>query len=201
MWWFGPPIPKVEFEEISSLEREGWISQKIIFSTISGTYLETAAHMFKGSRTIDEVNPAQLICQATVIVVTQKNSKEMINLNELLPIEDIFNPGDALLIYTGWDRNWNAPNFVKDSPYLSKDAMDYLLEKDISILGSDIVSFDDPQASHMDFVEKFFKKDGLILSPLVNMGHIKKKKIKLIVLPLKLKGLSASPCRAIAIEE
>jgi kynurenine formamidase len=201
MWWFGPPVPRVEFEEISSLERDGCISQKITFSTITGTYLETAAHMIKGARTIDEVKPEELICQATVVTVPQKSNRERITKEELLPMEKTFKAGEALLIATGWDRNWNKSDFVKESPYFSKNAMDYLLSKRISILGSDIVSFDDPHASHMDFVEKFFRKDSLILSPLINLGQIKQKKIKLIAFPLKLKGLSASPCRAVGIEK
>jgi len=201
MWWFGLPTPKVEFEEISSLEKVGWISQKFTLSTITGTYLETAAHMIRGARTIDEVKPESLICEATVVTVPQKNNREQITKEELLPMEETFKPCEALLIWTGWDRNWNKPGFVNESPYFSKDAMGYLLTKEIAILGSDIVSYDDPRASHMDFVKEFFKKDGLLLSPLINLGQIKQKKIKLIVFPLKLKGLSASPCRAIGIEE
>lgn len=145
MWWFGPPVPKVEFEEISSLEKDGWLSQKFTLSTISGTYLETAAHMIEEARTIDEVNPDELIRQATVVSVPQKSSREHITKDELLPMEENFKPGEALLIWTGWDRNLNKPGFVEASPHFSTEAMDYLLTKDISILGSDIVSFDDPK--------------------------------------------------------
>jgi len=41
----------------------------------------------------------------------------------------------------------------------------------------------------------------MILGGLVNLGALTKKRVKLTLFPLKIKGVGGGPCRAAAIEE
>jgi len=201
MWWFEPPVPKVEFTAIGSLDKEGWVSHAITLSAITGTYLETGAHVLKNVRTIDEVEARELVCDAVVARVKPKNGLEHVTRKELEPAVSKLRPGDALIIDTGWYRNWNKENFILESPHFDEEAVEMLLEKQISILCSDMVCYDDPRKPEMPLLRRIFATGTLILGTVVGLGEITRDRVKLIALPLKLKGVSASPCRAIVIEE
>lgn len=198
--WYGDEVPPTIFKSIGSYDKDHYLSHVITLSTISGTYLETGAHLLPGEITIDQVPLKDIICMAAVIKTPEKQHGETITREDLKGLEDIYKPGDAVLIGTGWDRAWGENYFFSKSPYFSSDAQDYLLSLKIKILGSDIVSYDCPEETHMPFLMEFFSQKGLIATPLVNITAISEKRVKFIALPLKLKGLTGSPCRAIAIE-
>ena len=94
MWWFGPPVPRVEFTAIGSLDKEGWVSHAITLSAITGTYLETGAHVLKNVRTIDEVEARELVCDAVVARVKPKNGLEHVTRKELEPAVSKLRPGE-----------------------------------------------------------------------------------------------------------
>ena len=200
MWSYGPPLPKVRIKKIKG--ERGETDYSITLGSISGTYLETSAHRFPNQPSLDEIPLKRLITEAVVIKLKRKKEREHNTRKELFESKIRIKKGDALLISTGWEKNWNKKNFVSGSPHFSKEAMEWILEKEISILGADIPCYDDPNPSQSEgLVNKLFKKKVLILAPLVNLRKIKKERMKLIVLPPRIKDTCAFPCRAIAIEE
>lgn len=199
MWSYDPPIPKVCIEQVASIDKIGWEAHQISFATISGTYLEASAHLLRGGRTIDQLKPEELIKEAVVIRVPEKKPLEHITVEDLKSNKVKINKGDALLIYTGWDKMWNKENFVKESPHFTKKSMNWIIERGISILGLDIPCSEDPQ-NREDLNSALFKSGALLLAPVVNLAQISRSRLKLIALPLKIKGVSGSPCRALVLE-
>jgi kynurenine formamidase len=79
------------------------------------------------------------------------------------------------------------------------DAMRWTVAHGISILGGDIPCFDNPRkGTGVNGV--LFESGALILAPLVNLGAVTKRRVRLMVFPLKIKGVCGSPCRAIVEE-
>jgi arylformamidase len=109
-------------------------------------------------------------------------------------------PGDALLIGTGWDRRWHAPEFVTHPPYFTAAAIDWVLERQVGLLGADTPRYDSPH-DPQNFFPKFFQHDILLLAPVINLDQVRKPRGKVTALPLPLKGACASPVRALWIEE
>jgi len=103
------------------------------------------------------------------------------------------------LVSTSWDSRWHEGNFISGSPHFSREAMDWVLDRKISILGGDMPCYDDPRESE-GLVKKLFSRGVLILAPLINIRKIRKERVKLIALPPRIKGTCGFPCRAIAIE-
>jgi hypothetical protein len=52
-------------------------------------------------------------------------------------------------------------------------------------------------------LERFYRlcPESMLLGPVVNLGLVIYQKVTLIVLPLKVEGVSAVPCRAIVLED
>jgi kynurenine formamidase len=114
--------------------------------------------------------------------------------------------GDALLLATGWGAIWNKPGYVLQCPNMKRNALDWVLAQPISIFGVDIPcieaswSEDDP-AEKGSLLKELFRKDILLLGPLVSLESTRSNTGTLVCLPLKLKGTSGAPCRAVFIEE
>jgi kynurenine formamidase len=93
---------------------------------------------------------------------------------------------------------------VLSSPYLSNDAADWLVEKQVKLVGLDTPMLDDPRVSVREerLPDKIFARHGIpYMCSLVNLGAISGTRFSFIALPIKIKDVSGAPIRAIAIEE
>ena len=200
MWSYGPPLPDVEIREVSKLDKNGDSSFSMLLGSISGTYLETGAHRLPNKSALIDIPVTRMITTAFIFRLQDKDPLGHITRNELISLNINVRENSAIFIRTGWDKMWNKPDFVKESPHFTKDAMAWILEKKPSIIGGDIPCFDDPENSE-GLVNMLFEKGALILAPLVNLDEITKTEVQLIVLPPKIEKVCACPCRAIVIEE
>jgi len=207
MWEYGPPYPKVAIEQVCSVDDEPTIANykvnafRIALSTSSGTYIHAPAELIKGAPPIDQIPVDRFVREAAVLRFPRKKQPaEPITLQELRASKVEVKPGDAVIVQTGWEKMWNQPNFVTDSPYFSEEALDWILAKDISLLAGDLTVYDNFKQP-TGRVTRIFQQGVLVLAPLVNLFRISRDRVKLIALPLKVKGASGCSCRAIVIEE
>ena len=196
MWTYGLPYAPFRMEGVPPVE---WVayptySQNMSMNVQTGTYLETGAHVFPGMRTIDQLRPDELFLDAHVLHINEKAPRSAIAREELGSVTAI-SAGSAILVCTGWGRNWESPRFLEDSPYFTAEAMDHLLSFKPALVGADLPRWDS-LASPEGFFERFFRQDVLLLAPLMNLEKCGETG-RLIVLPLPIRGACASPARAV----
>lgn len=211
MWNYEPPFPKYK---IRPLKQPEWVETKVyceIFDGIhsqTGTYLETPAHFFgpEKSYNLDKVPLESLVnVRAAHIKLNRQlfetGKREKITasmLEEASKGLDI-QPNDALIVSCGWGRYWSLPDYLDRSPYMSYEAMEWLVSKKPYILASDV-----PRWENLDkpegFFEMFYKADILMLCPLVNLENVGTKNLTITSLPLNVTGTSCAPCRAFITE-
>lgn len=206
MWSYGAPYPAPRIEEIPPPE---WLeypvySQTVSMAVQSGTYLETAAHMDPERLTIDEL-PLERCHQIPAVTLwIPRAANGAIAAADLQAALDasgtVLQPGDALLVGTGWDTHWDAPDFVTDPPHFTADAIDWVLAHEVGLLGADTPRFDSPH-NPANFFPTFFAGDILLLAPLVNLHRVQVPRGRLTALPLKIERACASPVRALWMEE
>ena len=140
----------------------------------------------------------------TVVLQIPKEGGQAISVADLeaalAQSRETLKPGDALLVATGWDTHWYAPDYMTNPPYFLSEAIYWILDKKVGLLGSDTPRYDNPKKPQ-NFFPEFFKHDILLLAPLINLTQVTKSRVKLIALPCKFKGCCASPVRALIIEE
>jgi arylformamidase len=95
---------------------------------------------------------------------------------------------------------WNSPKFIGDSPHLTFDAAEWLLNGGAPIIGLDLPAFDDP-ARYEGIIQKLFSKGVLLLGPLIDIRQTKPRRLLLMAFPLKIKGLCGTRCRAVLVSE
>lgn len=206
MWSYGDPYPAPRIEQIPP---PSWLdypvySQTVSFAVQSGTYLETAAHMDRNRMPIDQLPLARCYMIDAVTLWISKGANEAITAEDLLQAQErqgvSVQPGDALLVGTGWDKQWYSSAYVADPPYFMAAAIDWILERQVTLLGGDTPRYDSPH-NPQNFFPKFFQSEILLLAPLINLDQVQQPRGKLIALPLKIKDACASPVRALWIEE
>ena len=200
MWHYPAPVTPPVIEPIASLDDPaGWEAHRMTLCTLTGTYLEAAAHLLPGGETIIDVAPARLIRPASILQLPDCAPGYAITVQDFVATGVHPQTGDAVLVATGWDRMWNQPGYVEDSPHLTPEAMQWLVDSGASIIGGDMPCFDHPtEPQGVNVV--LFRAGCLILAPLVNLRSAGAERLWLIALPLKIKGVCGTPCRAILVD-
>jgi kynurenine formamidase len=108
--------------------------------------------------------------------------------------------GDAILVGTGWGRYWFHPDNLTYAPYFTKAAMDWLIAKKPSILGSDSARWENLEKPQ-GFFDDFYAANILMAAPFVDLEKCTAARCHLTILPLKISKTSVAPARAIIVEE
>ncbi|MNB71284.1 Kynurenine formamidase [compost metagenome] len=203
MWNYGKPFPEISVEQVASLEADGYEGHAFQLHSLAGTYLETANHLFEGRETIGDISLDRLMLRAWVAQLPDKQPFEPITADELEAAVEaagsVLAPGEALLIATGWDAYWNKPGYIEASPFFLPEAMNWIIEHDVGLLGLDITSIEDPRkpAAEMTLLQRYYAKDRLMMAPLVSLREAGQGPWTLAALPLHIPGVCAAPCRAV----
>lgn len=195
----GSPSPK--FISWADKKSDGYNLELIFFSSHSGTHLDAPYHFVENGLRIDKIPLNKLITNALVCRV-KKGPNEQITRKDIVDFEvrnGTISPNLAVVFETGWSKNITKKNYFTRNPGLSAAAAKYLLEKKVTLVGIDSPSIDMGKDSKFSVHHILLKHGVLILENLCNLGKIPNSYFKLIVLPLKLKGATGSPVRAVAI--
>lgn len=206
MWRMRDPYPPVEVKEIPLAGRFPIVDYSVYAEEVrmpvqASTYIETAAHMYPEREKIDEVGLERLFVPAVVLQLP-RGPEELITADDieaaLAAAGETVRPGEALLLATGWDSHWDEPDFMTRSPHFRYSAVEWVVRHGCSILGSDAANWSD-LSEKPSFFPMFFQSDCLLLAPMVNLTAIPVPRVNLVVLPLRIRGAVASPCRAVAV--
>lgn len=79
---------------------------------------------------------------------TDKSGNEIISRSdvevELRRIDYTLRPFDIVLIETGWDRRWPDPAYFEEHPAMSVEAIRFLVDQGVKVIGIDTAGFDLP---------------------------------------------------------
>ncbi|MBN1427076.1 MAG: cyclase family protein [Anaerolineae bacterium] len=201
MWLDNPLVSPPLIKKIADIDGPtGWEAHQITICTLTGTYLEASAHLFRNGETIDMIAPDRFVRPAAIIQLENSPAGHVFGASDLRNAGALIELGDAVLIATGWDRMWNQPGYVENCPHLHVEAVEWLISQGISLLGADIPNLDDPAQPRQSGVRRLFEAGCLLLGPLVNLRQAILNRYLLVALPLKVRGVCGTPCRAILID-
>ena len=193
-------VPGVEITTIATVEKDDFFASHISCSSISGTYVESGAHILEDGRYLDSYSLQDFIKPCTIIHLPVQPPKNRIS-RELLEAHAVdIEPGDALLINTGWAAQWNQENYVLTCPTLTTDAIAWIIAQRPCILGVDIPCIEDSWSEDNEeekggLLGELFRTGALLVAPLINLSHVHGTKGMLYCMPLPVKGTSGAPAR------
>ncbi len=163
---------------------------KISMDMHTGTHMDMPMHFVKNGKTIDTLDLNRVITTCKVLDFTY--------INDAITPEDLkkknLDEGDFLLFKT---KNSYSNVFDFDFIYLNYDGADFLNEINIKGVGIDSLGIERSQKNHP--THKILLENEIIIIEGLRLKDIKEGIYKLIALPLKLKGVEASPVRAVLL--
>ena len=192
----------VAFENAKTKSVDGWNSKTLHLYSHAGTHMDAPFHFEVNNRTIDEFEVSRFICDSLVIPI-DAHAGQKIKLEDLGVYADLINKGDGVILKTGWSAYVNENNYREELPGIHEGLANWFVGKGINMLAVETPSVAD--VMDMEEVTKIHEillgGDIIIVEGLTNLDSVSKRRVKLIALPLKIKGGDGAPARVIVIEK
>lgn len=201
--------------------KQGYYYYANRFSTAEhgGTHVDAPRHFAKGKRTVDEIPLEQLIGEGVLVDVSTKCGEDrdyQVQVEDFLQWERRHGPipGHAIvLLKTGFGRYWpdrarylgteergEAAIRKLHFPGLHPAAARWLIaERKIKAVGLDTPSIDYGQSGRFETHVALFEENIPAFENLASLGRLPARGFTVIALPMKIKGGSGAPLRAIAL--
>ena len=158
----------------------------------TGTHMDAPAHFVRGGSGIDTLPLGTAIGSARVIAI---QDPESIKPEELR--RHRLRRGERILFKTGnSERCWNRDTFVEDFVYISAAAAQYLVEREILLVGIDYLSVGgftaDGRETHQTLLGA-----GIWIIEGLNLTGVDPGTYELVCLPLRIVGADGAPARAV----
>lgn len=208
-----PDDPPVEFETVSSREREGYHLRRFSLGEHSGTHICAPSSYHPEGMTIDGYPAESLIVPAVLIDARRQAADDP---DYALSREDVSGwenshgrvpVGALLLMYTAWPDKWDDP-----AAYLGRDhagglhfpglgaaAARFLLEeRGIAGVGVDTPGVDPGQGQALEVSRLVLEQPRILLENLTNLDRLTATGVTLVIGILRLEGGSGSPASVLA---
>lgn len=171
----------------------------------AGSHVDAPEHFVKGGKQIHELPLDTFYGPAVIADVRHRMPGGGITATDVDNSTGAdLRSGERLLLRTDCNVDYDGSmEWQKRSPYLTNDAIDWCLAKNVLLVGFDMYHGADAPDSPVVFnTSRRFQEAGVVTMPyLKNLGAIGRKRVTLIALPLKMIGVEASPIRAVVLEE
>ncbi|WP_166243080.1 cyclase family protein [Paenibacillus turpanensis] len=195
---FSPP--KIEYLLIGP--RDGWNLEQITLNLHTATHMDAPAHLADFRQTLDQIPVDRFQGRLVLVPLTSKPAGAPIEIEDLKAYEECFHEDSIVFLHTGWGekRSWTK-EFIYESPFLSNEAAQYLVDKNIRGVGIDHFSIggtgEQNEETHRILLQAgIWIAEGLTLcDPELYSGpwHI-------MALPVKIRESSGAPARIVAFQ-
>ena len=179
----------------------GDIMHDVYLWSHSGTHVEVSLHFYSGGKDTSDFPPETFVGPAILLDFRDKGVNEAITLDDFKKAGEI-REGDIVIMWQGRDQQYRTPH-SHDRPYVTAEAAEWLaLDRKIKLLGTDSSGFEVRGVKNHPNHHLFFKAgvDIPVVECLCNLDKIPNQRFFFVGMPLPVKGLDASPIRAIALE-
>jgi kynurenine formamidase len=184
-----------------------------------GTHIDAPVHFAEGRRALDEIPVEQLLGPGVVVDVSPAAASDpdyQVSVSDFEAWEVRHGPlpeGSIVLLRTGYGRHWNerarylgtertGPEAVPELhfPGLDPEAARWLVERrSIRAIGLDTPSIDHGQSTLFESHRILFARDIPAFENLARLDALPETGFFVVALPMKIRGGSGGPLRAIAI--
>jgi kynurenine formamidase len=219
---FWPTADPFRLEKVADGVTSGgyyYASNNFFTSEHGGTHMDAPVHFAEGKHAADQVPLDRLVGAVVVVDVTDASNA---NADYQVSVDDLQRwerqngpvPADAImLLRTGFSRRWpDAARYLGTAergesavaklhfPGLDPDAAKWIVaNRPIKAIGIDTASIDYGQSSLFETHRTLYERNIPAFENLTSLERLPATGAYLVALPMKIKGGSGAPLRAIAI--
>jgi len=219
---FWPTAEAFKLEKVADgVTPQGYYYAANNFSTSEhgGTHIDAPVHFAKGHWSVDQIPLDRLVGEALVVDVTAASARQpdyRVTTDDFVAWErsngDIAQ-GAIVLIRTGYSKRWpDAARYLGTAergeaavaklhfPGLHPDAAKWLAEsRRVKAVGLDTASIDYGQSTMYESHRILYERDIPAFENLTNLDRLPARGAFIVALPMKIKGGTGAPLRAMAI--
>jgi len=185
-------------QQINNVKENGFASKQLNFTSHQGTHIDAMAHMVEKGKTLNEIELAQFEGKAIVVDVHSFLGKQ-IPVTVFQEIENLVEATDFVLLYTGWNIHWGTAAYESNFPTMTKEATNYLCERNIKGIGMDCFSPDPVGSPDYANHQIAFEKEVLLIENLTNLDLLPLGKLFYFQsFPMNIVAADGAPVRALA---
>ncbi|SDI07067.1 Kynurenine formamidase [Actinokineospora alba] len=162
----------------------------------TGTYVDSPAHRFDGEPDLARLPLERVADLDGIVVRVAGDGQRAVDKAALLPFDVA---GRAVLIHTGWDRNWRTPAYFDGHPYLTADAADWLVEQGAALVGIDSLNIDSTDDPLRPAHTRLLRAGIPIAEHLRGLEQLPPSGFRFHAAPVPVIGLGTFPVRAYAV--
>ena len=107
--------------------------------------------------------------------------------------------GRALLVHTGWSRHFGTPEYAQGAPFLTRAAVDALVEAGVRFVGIDSVNIDDLEDWARPAHSVLLGAGIPVGEHFTGLDQLPPSGARLHAAPVKVRGMGTFPVRAYAV--
>jgi arylformamidase len=196
-----PVHPPVKIEVLASHERDDWHMESLAFTSHTGSHLDAPLHKIPGGAAIDELPLETFVGPAFIVDlrgIEAATAVDAARLKVLLPadLRDCI-----VLLATGWgDKRVKHEEWLYQSPFLSKDGAQWLVEQGVRGVGIDHYSVGGAQEPRNAHTHEVLLGNGIWIVEELRFpdeAFTVPQPAQFCALPINLKAHSGAPCRPV----
>ena len=164
----------------------------------TGTYLDAPFHRYAEGTDLADL-PLESLANLPGIIVRQPWDRDI--SVDIPAVDGREVRGKAVLVHTGWDRQWRTERYGDGHPFLTAAAADWLIENGAALVGIDSNNIDDTRRHTRPVHTKLLGAEIPICEHMTGLGQLPDEGFSFCAAPPKVRGMGTFPVRAYAVLE
>jgi len=129
--------------------QHGVMATRIKMVMHAGTHMNAPVHLVQRGAAIGEITLEHLFGNGVILAIP-KQRWGLVTADDLAAASLRIRPGDFVVIVTGWHHKYSdSLEYYGESPGLSKDGAEWLVDKGVMLVGMDTPQIDHPLATSL----------------------------------------------------
>ncbi|MGV7350059.1 cyclase family protein [Mycobacterium kansasii] len=200
------PLETFEATRKLSGGKLGMEGKMVLMAEHTGTHLDAPSHFAEDGQSVDQISLDKLVLPGHFLDVRGKQAGEPISIADLEAAEERsgkpIGPGTAVIACTGFGTGetvWAREGFERDRPHFPVSSAEWLADKGITLFVTDVIGMDDPDEWWWPTHHVWLSRGIPMCQQVANLDKLEGKEFLFVVLPLKMRGGTASPVRPVAL--
>jgi arylformamidase len=201
----GLPTPQIRADSVSAQLPAGRYAPGVQFSigeiTLcgnTGTYIDSPFHRYPDREDLAALSLDRLAELDGVVVDVTGSGTRAVGRGHFLPYQV---RDKAVLVRTGWDRNWGTGAYAGDHPFLSAGAAAHLAGSGALLVGIDAINIDDTGDPERPAHSLLLAAGIPVCEHLTNLGALPPSGFRFSAVPPRVAAFGTFPVRAYATWE
>lgn len=190
-------------QNVVRLDQQWYIMTNISMVSHIGTHIEVPYHIFPDGHDLSSM-PVESYCgDAIVLDFTDIRKRVPITakrVQEEAAKAGRIRPGDIVLCNLGYADRYGLPEYA-ESPYFSAEAITWLAESGMKLMGVDAGGVELPQSEEHTNHSTLFTHNIPLIENVANLDKLPDKRFKLCAFPYPIKGVESFPVRVVAFTD